>query len=204
MVFINVKKNSHYLLSRSDLYHMTCVSVCGHCIHTIPHMHKVYSQQTFKQNWTIKDSEKMVGIGESLYTVIYFIMNQLFSKSQYFGLVWFLQEKSIKSIGRHQLRINALLFFCSTTILLRTIYIVYYKSILASHTRVAKEKLVLGAIRTTATAKEYHTVCVELTPKVVLEAQSWKTFRTQTTSIPTATASKQQQSASIKQYHYST
>ena len=111
-------------------------------------------------------------------------------------------RKSIKSIGRHQLRIQVLLFFCSATILIpgiRTIYIVYYKSILASHTRVAKEKLVLGAIRTTTTAKEYHTVCVELTPKVVLEAQSWKTFRTQTTSIPSATASKQQQSASIKQ-----
>ena len=87
----------------------------------------------------------------------------------------FCKKKSIKSIGCHQLRINALLFFCSTTILIpgiHTIYIVYYKSILASHTRVAKEKLVLGAIRTTTTAKEYHTVCVELTPKVVLEAQS--------------------------------
>ena len=126
------------------------------------------------------------------------------------GIFWtciIFARKSIKSIGRHQLRIQVLLFFCSATILIpgiRTIYIVYYKSILASHTRVAKEKLVLGAIRTTTTAKEYHTVCVELTPKVVLEAQSWKTFRTQTTSIPSATASKQQQSASIKQYHYST
>ena len=116
----------------------------------------------------------MVGIGESLYTVIYFIMKStIFKKNRnILDLYDFCKKKSIKSIGCHQLRINALLFFCSTTILLRTIYIVYYKSILASHTRVAKEKLVLGAIRTTTTAKEYHTVCVELTPKVVLEAQS--------------------------------
>ena len=57
------------------------------------------------------------------------------------------------------------------------------------YTRVAKEKLVLGAIRTTTTAKQQRrstTRYVWNSPQKysTVEAQSRKTFRTQTTYIP--------------------